>query len=333
MPGGKYTPCCAWHGPHFDSPDQIIEQLGPIFKNNQAPAPCQGACPSDVPGWRQRYEKFSTDFDSLKIHFLDFRNSNLCNMKCRSCGSAFSSSWAQELGKKIILNHQTVDFDTLDLSQCEQVYFAGGEPLLNHQHYELLEYFIEINKDPALLYSTNLSSLKYKNKHVGDLWKHFSIIYLNVSIDAVNGYAEFVRTGTVWKDIENNIAWVKQQSNVILTFAPVISAINIWWIDKVFAFVDQHISDPERFQPVLANDSDSIGIIPHSWRPPLIDNLKDYNHKNSNIEKAIHILENVDETKHWEKFLVKQLAIDLERNEHWFENLPIKEKLYQWITR
>jgi uncharacterized Fe-S cluster-containing radical SAM superfamily protein len=165
MPGGKYTPCCAWHGPHFDSPEEIIEQLGPIFKNNQAPEPCQGACPSNASGWRRNYENYSTDFQTLKIQFLDFRNSNLCNMKCRSCGPIFSSSWAEELGNTIVLNQQATDFDSLDLTNCEKIYFAGGEPLLNYQHYELLQRLIDLGRDPVLIYSTNLSSLKYKNLH------------------------------------------------------------------------------------------------------------------------------------------------------------------------
>lgn len=337
MPNGKFTPCCAWHGQHFDSPQDIIDYLGPIFKKNQAPETCQGACrPIDAnnsdPGWRGIYKDYATDFENLQIQFLDFRNSNLCNMKCRSCGPIFSSSWAQEVGHRVVLKQDLIDFTKLDLSQCKKIYFAGGESLLNYQHYELLEYLIERGQNPVLQYSTNLSVLKYKNTHVGDLWKHFSAIRVHGSIDAVGKYAEFVRSGTDWNEIQNNIKWIMDQPNITLNFGPVISAINIWWIDKLFEFIEQTVELPEQFQPVLANGGDEdISVIPRQWRQPLIDHLEICKFKHHNIDQAIDILETVDDSARWPKFLLKQLSTDLVRNEAWFNNLPIRDEVYRSI--
>lgn len=336
MPDGKYTPCCAWHGPHFDSPEEIIEKLGPIFKNNQAPQSCQGACPSDRIGWRQHYAEYATDYQSSKIYFLDFRNSNLCNMKCRSCGPVFSSSWSQELNKTEILKQQQIEFNNMDLTQCQRIYFAGGEPLLNYQHYELLQHLISHKIAPALTYSTNLSSLHYKDQHVGELWKHFPVVYVNVSLDAVGKYAEFVRSGTNWDVIENNIAWAKKQPNVVLVFSPVISAINVWWIDQLFNFISKNIDQDLQFQPVLAatsgqaqaSGSESITVIPIQWREPLIESFESCKNKHATITTAIDLLKNVDHSDRWLKFISKQMAIDLYRNESWFANLPIKDELY-----
>jgi uncharacterized radical SAM superfamily Fe-S cluster-containing enzyme len=336
MPSGKFTPCCAWNGKHFDSPEDIIDQLGPIFKQNQAPDACQGACPpmdanNDNAGWRSQYQDYPTNYQDLQIHFLDFRNSNLCNMKCRSCGPGFSTSWAQELGYKVILQQESIDFQTLNLSQCKKIYFAGGESLLNHQHYELLEYLIDQGQDPVLKYSTNLSCLQYKDTHVGELWKHFSTVDIHGSIDAVGKPAEFIRTGTVWEDIWRNIDWIKQQANITLSFSPVISAINVWWVDELFDFIEKNIDSAVQFQPVLANGNEDISIIPLKWRAPLISQFENCQIKNQNIVRAIDILNNVDNSDKWLKFLIKQLSTDAVRNESWFNTLPICKDLYKDI--
>ena len=34
--------------------------------------------------------------DEMKMRYFDIRFSNICNFKCRSCGSEFSSQWALE---------------------------------------------------------------------------------------------------------------------------------------------------------------------------------------------------------------------------------------------
>lgn len=332
MPGGKFAPCCAWNGKHFDSPEDIVKELGPIFKENQAPVACQGACPANEPGWRSRYAEYPLDTDQIRIHYLDFRNSNICNMKCRSCGPLFSSSWASELGRIEILTHETVDFTIMDLTECKQIYFAGGEPLLNAQHYELLSYLIDNKLDPPLMYSTNLSTLHYKQQNIVKLWKHFSQINVNVSVDAVGPSAEFVRSGTVWATIEENIKWIKSQHNIRVTFCPVISAINIWWVDQLFTYINKQISDITEFQPVLANGAQDITIIPFQFRKQLIKDLMQYSHQHSNIARAVTLLEEVDNSDKWTAFVAKQLAMDIYRGENWFNHLPIRDELYRYIA-
>ena len=103
-PGGKFAPCCQWNDKYFDSPEQVIQQVGGAFLNDNIPAGCQSACgidiPIDTPGrhYRKNFDRYQTDFKSSTVQFLDFRNNNLCNLKCRSCGPKFSTSWSAEIG-------------------------------------------------------------------------------------------------------------------------------------------------------------------------------------------------------------------------------------------
>ena len=93
----------------------------------------------------------------------------------------------------------------------EEVYFAGGEPLLMDEHYYILEKLIEIGRtDVRLRYNTNLGFIKFKKWDNLELWKQFrDKEYTNVSIfasiDGIGKSAEYSRKGTKWDVVEGNI--------------------------------------------------------------------------------------------------------------------------------
>ena len=335
MPGGKFTPCCSWGGDHFDSPEQVRDVVGGAFLRGEIPQECMNSCPPEREGWRKMFQDYPTDLTSLQVHFLDFRNNNLCNLKCRSCGPGFSTSWASELGQQVIHLHEEVELGDIDLSHCQQVYFAGGEPLLNPQHYQLLEKLIAARVQPRVLYSTNMTVLGYKNKHVKNYWPKFNHVSVNASIDAVGEIAEIVRSGTKWSQIEENIAWCKSQSYVQLSYAPVISAINIWWIDQLFDYLSQQQVTEHAFQPVLANPdgAEGLGLIPWEFRDSLIAKLETAPHQHVNIDRAIDVLRTVDNTQAWWKFTARQLMMDHTRGEGWFQHLPVQQQVYRKIFK
>ena len=330
MPGGKYAPCCAWGGATFDSREEMTKTVGGAFLRGEVPRECANPCQPDSPGWRGMFDRFDTDYKTHKIQFLDFRNNNLCNLKCRSCGPGFSTSWASEAGVEDISLYNPIDVADMDLSQCQQVYFAGGEPLLNPQHYEVLEKLIAQKADPIIMYSTNMTVLGAKSKTVKDLWPRFSQINVHASIDAVGKYAEIVRSGSKWDTIEQNLTWMRDQPNVNVRIATVISAINIWWLPELF----EHLSwmQPSQFEPVLANIGSTIGIsvIPMQYRAPLIETLEKSKFRDHiNVSKAIEALRTQDHSNHWYEFLTQQLIQDNYRKEAWFDNLPIKHDVYR----
>ena len=253
-------------------------------------------------------------------------------MKCRSCGPGFSTSWASEAKQQKIVLHETTPIDDLDLSQCKQVYFAGGEPLLNPQHYQVLEKLIAHKRNPTMMYSTNMSVLGYKHHHVQDYWPKFSRINVHASIDAVGKYAEVVRSGTVWADVEQNLNWVRTQKNVSIKIATVISAINIWFLPSLLEYIDW-IEQPHAFEPVLANVDSVIGLesIPYRYRDSLIDVLTQSKfNKHYNVLRAIDALQQRNyNQENWYRFLSQQLIQDNYRNENWFDLLPVKHEVYR----
>jgi sulfatase maturation enzyme AslB (radical SAM superfamily) len=125
------------------------------------------------------------------------------------------------------------------IPHMEIAYFAGGEPLITDEHYILLEEMIRQNKtDVILRYNTNLSNLKFKNKDLIGLWKHFKHdIQLSASIDHVKERAEYIRHGTDWGVVENNFKLVRQEPNVKIEINTVFSVFNYLTIDKFYSYL------------------------------------------------------------------------------------------------
>jgi|TARA_B110000908_G_C10260545_1_gene458911 radical SAM protein with 4Fe4S-binding SPASM domain len=189
-------------------------------------------------------------FDEMKLVYWDFRFSNLCNMKCRMCGGHLSSMWnADEVklyGKASepntvvnVSDHSKTDVKKIlndNLQYVEEIYFAGGEPLIMDEHYYILERLIETGRtDVRIRYNTNLLKLNYKKWNVVDLWSKFDSVNVIASIDSFGSRAEYIRNGTVWDTVLNNIKTLVSLDNVSFGLGPTIQLLNIFTLPE---FVD-----------------------------------------------------------------------------------------------
>jgi organic radical activating enzyme len=111
----------------------------------------------------------------------------------------------------------------------EQVYFAGGEPLIMKEHYFMLEKLIEAGKtDVRIQYNTNFSELAFKDKHVFDYWKHFKNVSVGASLDASGERAELMRKGTDWEQtVENRRRMMAEVPHVDFYISATVSAMNV----------------------------------------------------------------------------------------------------------
>jgi organic radical activating enzyme len=138
-------------------------------------------------------------------------------MSCRTCGGWFSSSWYQEetelFGPR---NHPQFMYAGRDkddmwnqmqehIPYLEQIYFAGGEPLIMEEHYNVLKELVRREMfDVRLQYNTNFSRLNLKDENVLDYWKLFKSVSIGASLDAMGPRAEYIRKGTKWDQIVRN---------------------------------------------------------------------------------------------------------------------------------
>lgn len=187
---------------------------------------------------------------SLKPIYLDIRFSNVCNLKCRTCWHGASSSWFEDakvlknnFGDKAIIkattNNQKLIGDLISYSDSiEEIYFAGGEPLLMEEHYALLDELLEKKETKTLIrYNTNLSQLKLKNNFAIDYWKQFENVQLSVSIDGVGEEVELIRKGLKWKVFIANLKLVKNKCpHVKIEIAPTVSVFNVFTLSNLHQY-------------------------------------------------------------------------------------------------
>ena len=194
-----------------------------------------------------------TDF---KMRYFDIRFSNICNMKCRTCGSGFSSQWEQEdlkskvMYARIVPKNDKPEFleEVKDqVKNLKSAYFAGGEPLITEEHYILLEEMIRTGSTYVKLrYNSNMSTLKFKDKDLLGLWKQFKYpIDIYASIDHYGDRAEYIRHGTDWGLVETNLLKVKQTPFIKLQMNTVLSAFNFCTIGEFY----QYIIDKGLYKP------------------------------------------------------------------------------------
>lgn len=152
----------------------------------------------------------------------DYRFSNLCNFKCRTCGDMLSSSWETEQKQHNMINwadsknnwqlpnvrKEISQFQDNQIEQefaqaveqgrVEEVYWVGGEPLMYEQHWRYMQRIIELGygKRVYARYNTNLSRVNYKGINLfDDILTHLRDYQICASIDGTGPIGEYIRTG------------------------------------------------------------------------------------------------------------------------------------------
>ena len=283
-PSGKVVPCCLTSHHNYFAGDLTTQPINEIWNsdnmkklrvemiNGIAPSICSTCFDSEkVTGDSSRIHHtrdFPTVIEqiptiteedgtctSMELKYWDFRFSNICNFKCRSCGPRYSSAWipdAKKLGhisdQDKVWNINAVDekpnFDFLtdQIQHVEKIYFAGGEPLLMDEHWKILDMLVENKKfDVRLSYNTNCSTLSYAGKNVFDYWKQWNHGKVEIwpSIDEIGERAELIRAGTNWANVEGNLKLLTTLPNIIVRPGLTIGA---WNVDRLPEIIN-HLVD------------------------------------------------------------------------------------------
>lgn len=267
-PTGKINPCCGAdyeerftdyaHGLTVQEMLNVpsLKQLRRDFENNERPEICKRCYEHEDQGrdgnsLRTFFNKtFMNDktLDAIEstnddgylerpaIQYLDIRFGNICNLKCRMCGHELSSTWYEEMltMRPDSKDKKFIHIDMYDelmpyLADVEEIYFAGGEPLLYPEHVKMLQELIRIgNTNVRLKYNTNLMNLKYKKHDILELWSKFSEVNIGASIDGAGRVIEYMRTGSNWDTIVENFRRVHDASdNIQIYVSPTIGALNV----------------------------------------------------------------------------------------------------------
>jgi sulfatase maturation enzyme AslB (radical SAM superfamily) len=206
------------------------------------------------------------------------------------------------------------------------MYFTGGEPLINSDHWNLLEELIKNNraKDIMLVYNSNLTTLKYKDKSIVDIWAHFKKIEINCSIDAVGKTFEYIRSGADWEKVSANIDTLRQLP-VSISLCPVISLLNIWHIDQLCEYADRASI---KINPVVLSGPDylALNVVPDRLKQQALTAAQAMKKHidNNTYNHIVGLIENNINQCLFKHAMSHILLLDNLRSEKLFDLLPFK---------
>ena len=286
-----------------------IKELRTKFLKNESDGRCFVCHKIEASGGKsirlETFEKFDyrtiEEDPELPIYF-DIRFSNVCNFRCRTCWHGASSKWFKDaqalntnLGKKAIIKN-IQDFEAFIQSSGEallgakEFYFAGGEPLVTEEHYQLLEWLVQNKATKARLrYNTNFSKLTFKDYNLIDLWSHFEEVELLASIDASNTLGEYIRKDMDWQDILTNRKKIADHPFIKFKIAPTVSIFNVLEIPALYEECLQlkMIEPTDLYINILERPSYfNIQILPKALKLKIIDRY--LKHMNTSKPKEIN---------------------------------------------
>jgi len=280
-PLGNIRPCCLYTEeiPNMDLATATLEDafnskamrdLRRSFRRNEKPSGCERCWIEEDAGKKSKrlymLDKFkdeNVDYSNnngTELKFLDLKLGNICNLKCRICGSWSSSKWTQEEihyeEERGNTDHVYKDWlkrgqwprksnkfwSNLDklLPQIKYFEFTGGEPWMIKQHFDLLQRAVDkgFAKDIDIHYNTNTTQFPKDPT----IWKHFKHVQIAFSVDNTEERFEYERYGAKWKTSNANIKKVhalREQGYPITTqLCCTWNIQNIFYLNEVLTWAN-----------------------------------------------------------------------------------------------
>jgi MoaA/NifB/PqqE/SkfB family radical SAM enzyme len=205
--------------------------------------------------------------DAKPLMFLDLKLGNICNLKCRICGSWSSSTFAtEELAnlapgedRKISHHYQMLRqgawprenpifwSEIAQISeQIQYIEFTGGEPFMIQEHFDLLQSLIDrgLAKNIEIHYNTNGTQCP---EQAEEIWQYFKHVEVAFSIDDVGARFEYQRSNAVWSQVCENIERLRAMRdrllNMSLQVCCTVNVFNVLYLDQVAEWIGQQDFD------------------------------------------------------------------------------------------
>jgi MoaA/NifB/PqqE/SkfB family radical SAM enzyme len=198
--------------------------------------------------------------DAKPLMFLDLKLGNICNLKCRICGSWSSSQFATEEisflpraeqksshAYKMLRagawpkenEHFWQQIDSV-LSDIRYIEFTGGEPFMIDQHFDMLQGIVDrgIAGQVEIHYNTNGTLFPDRGP---DIWKHFKTVEVAFSIDDIGARFEYQRSNSDWAVVLDHITSFQylqtQMPNLQLQCCTTVNVFNVRYLDDVALWI------------------------------------------------------------------------------------------------
>ena len=373
-PMGNARPCCLAKdeitkadGSKFNLLDDTLQDmynseymvnLREQFLAGEKPATCTRCWDEEAAGRtskrmhtdvRFKHERPLIDFTNTKpdsLWFIDLKLGNICNLKCRICGSWSSSKWAKEEmdyiaahGKdpKSHIAYQWLkdgrwprDSEVFWANMSELLpnvryfEFTGGEPFMITEHFELLQEAVDRGFANQIEIHYNTNGTQYPAEYV-DLWKHFKYVEIAFSIDNVGERFEYERYGAKWDEVEENIAKFRtlrdQANNIKLQICLTVNTQNVYYLEDLCNWMNTQDFDYHHFNMLHDPRHMNIGTMTAEAKDLVIAKLESgtfNNHDQREVNNIIQFIKN-GPTGNGERFIKLMQQTDAYRNQSFAE--------------
>lgn len=361
----SFNVCCEYkHESHeqYNSPEEYFDsdehrKLREKFIAGEWPEGCEVCQVDESVGTESRRQYYLdnsipiTDIEKPQWQFLDYRPGNLCNLKCRTCGSSISS----EINKEAKSNKELHDYadwnlgsntiipswidDDNYLKNLKHLKILGGEPSIDPMVHRVLEMIGNTGHSSHITLSvtTNLTNV---NRRWIELLKKYKNLKINISLDGSGNTFDYIRTNANWNTIQKNI-------NVLCDeFAGQVKRIQI---NLVYSLYNCFTID--EWLPELHNILNQYPIITeinfiNATNPPMLNvknlpvqfkeiieskiNVPEYKNKILGYTQKSSNNNNVELLKH---FFDYTECLDKIRNTDLYSLSPYYIELKKWLTK
>jgi hypothetical protein len=253
------SPCCQYSrlntdlSTWFSGPE--LKSIQTQILSNQRPASCESCAQQEATFGQSLRTQSNRDYNNeiftdTKINFVDYRASNICNFKCRSCSPTFSNGIANETNRSLTLqkffqiepekiarvSESNFEYIIENLQHIDRLMFTGGEPTKMPEVKTMLEKVIERDGHRiGILITTNGS---FTDSFWYDIVDKIPNLHWTLSLDAVGSAAGVIRHGTHWPTVEKNARWLAK--NVAsLMINTVVTNISLFQLNPLLQFVSE----------------------------------------------------------------------------------------------
>lgn len=196
-------------------------------------------------------------FDKTDIDYIDYRSSNICNFRCRSCEPFYSNGIANEIKRNkplqdflskeysyhaILPENKSVRIDDHNdqwiidnLHQIKRLMITGGEPTKIPSVKKIIDHIRENKITSVQLMLT--SNASFTDPYWFEITKELPNIHWTLSLDAVGLAAEIIRDGTSWPVVSQNIETMFDISPSV-NIGTVITNMSLFQLKPLFRFVN-----------------------------------------------------------------------------------------------
>jgi MoaA/NifB/PqqE/SkfB family radical SAM enzyme len=275
--------------------------------------------------------------DAKPLMFLDLKLGNICNLKCRICGSWSSSTFAAEeldqikgnTEKKASYHYQMLragawprenqtfwkEIDQV-VDQLRYIEFTGGEPFMIQEHFDMLQRLVDrgIAHNIEIHYNTNGTQWPEQGP---EIWRHFKTVEIAFSIDDVKNRFEYQRSGAVWAEIETNLLQFKhlrdRHTNIRLQVCTTVNVFNVYYLETVAQWIDQQEFDFVYWNMMHEAYYFSISTLPDSAKQAITTKLQAAQVSKTNRREFDLIIDFMNGGASMDGFMLRMKIADLDR--------------------